>query len=467
MPRRPRITIICITSDRLVRADFDRPGSEPSLIVRTRPAIDDLPGLVETTIRLGTPVGKRVWVLSTDIFLQVADLASVPGTLNEDEVRRALACELEPLSNISALDSLVAYAPLSAESGHASYLVSQMPRYEAERIEEVVRRAGGQLVSITHPAGAPAPFHTAGPLDAWARIESWPDATIRISRAPGQPVTRTHLHTPFGSSASASSGQWGGNTVSSPNTELLDASGAAPAPSDPSIRSRRLDNEQDLHAILTTCSLILAEDLAPTQVITPPKPPVPAQTWAALATVCTLLVALGCAAHWWYTNRQIDTLTAEIQQRREPINEREALIKQRDAIALRIQQKQQRIDALRSDAAAAHAAFLAYQARAPEVLRSVWTAAGDLSGRMTLLSIQSNDRGLILVGDALAPSVADDFAQSLVEPLGAVGLRVDPPRTEVTSRVWSFSVPLHDEIRVPRTAQAQAEPISNTRRTRR
>lgn len=459
MPRKPRNTILCITADRLVRADFDR-AADPAgfaITIRPRPAIDDLPGLVETTIRLGSDLGKRVWVLSSDIFLQIADLTSAPGALDDDELRRALAFELEPLSNISGLESLVGYAPLASETGHAAFLVSQISHSEAERINEVVRRAGGQLAGIAHPAGAPAPLHSAGALEAWARVEVWADATVRIERTPGQPVTRSPLLTPLGGHTHSADTQWGGDDGAAPADLLLTSNGNQIAGYDPQL-IRRLDTEDDFRALLSTWARILHDDLAPTQVIHPPKRPAPAGAWTGLAAAVALVAIGGCAAHWWYVNQQITTLQAEVDERSGPATERDRLQTEFRALASRVENKRNQLVRLESDIESAQSGIASFAARPGDVLHAVWLASADLGGQLTLTRIEADRAGLRLIGDVLSPRIAAEFADSISAQLSDVGLRVDPPRTEAEGRLWTFEIPLRDRVQVPNPASALAQP---------
>ena len=463
MPRKPRNTILCITADRLVRADFDR-AADPAgfaITVRPRPAIDDLPGLVETTIRLRSDLGKRVWVLSSDIFLQIADLTSAPGALDDDELRRALAFELEPLSNISGLDSLVGYAPLASDTGHAAFLVSQISRSEAERICEVVRRAGGQLAGIAHPAGVPAPLHASGALESWARVEAWADATVRIERSPGQPVTRSPLLTPLGGHTQGAGTEWGGDEGAAPAELLLTSNGNQVAGYDPQL-IRRLDTEDDFRALLSTWARILHDDLAPSQVIHPPKRPAPAGAWTGLAAAVALLAIGGCAAHWWYVNQQITTLQAEASELRGPATVHERLQTELRALRTRVENKRAQLARLESDIAGAQSGIASFIARPGEVLHAVWLASADLGGQLTLTGIEADRAGLRLVGDVLSPRVAAEFAESIREQLADGGFRVEVPRTEADGRLWTFEIPLRDRVQVPNPASALA-PATPTR----
>ena len=68
----PQQTILLITRERLVRADFTA-GRAPvlkELWQRSRPETDDPALLVDTALKLSRKRAKRVFVLSSDLWLQ-------------------------------------------------------------------------------------------------------------------------------------------------------------------------------------------------------------------------------------------------------------------------------------------------------------------------------------------------------------------------------------------------------------
>ena len=82
MARRPTITVIYISAERIVRADAVK-GELLDVHQWERPLEGDLPMLVETAIRGGGKPGGKVWVLTTDVWMQTANLVSgaIAGTL--------------------------------------------------------------------------------------------------------------------------------------------------------------------------------------------------------------------------------------------------------------------------------------------------------------------------------------------------------------------------------------------------
>src|SRR5262245_49733192 len=101
MATRAAATILFINRQILARADFG-PGQKPVLTElwqQPRPDLDDFPSLVELALGLGPKPGRKVWVLSTDLWTQSL---SVPfrtvAKLTEKELAQALSYELETLS---------------------------------------------------------------------------------------------------------------------------------------------------------------------------------------------------------------------------------------------------------------------------------------------------------------------------------------------------------------------------------
>src|SRR5436190_2274628 len=107
MASRVAITLLLLDRDKVVRADFGS-GARPEvrdLWQQPRPAVDDFGLLVESALHLGPHPGKRVWVLSGDLWTQTLPLPllKVDG-ISEDELSQALAFEVEPLSGVPALE---------------------------------------------------------------------------------------------------------------------------------------------------------------------------------------------------------------------------------------------------------------------------------------------------------------------------------------------------------------------------
>ena len=92
MARRAATTIVLVTRQDLVRADFAS-GPNPALlelVVQPRPDLPDLAALVETALVLGPKAARQVWVLSSDLWTQT--LALPAGRIGRPFGQRHCQC---------------------------------------------------------------------------------------------------------------------------------------------------------------------------------------------------------------------------------------------------------------------------------------------------------------------------------------------------------------------------------------
>src|SRR5271154_6470118 len=114
MATRPATTILLITRNELVRADFSR-GPKIALLnlwQQPRPDLPDFASLAEAALIQGPKPGKRVWIFSTDLWTQTLELPANKATgVSASELANALNFEAEALSGHSAFESVVGYVP--------------------------------------------------------------------------------------------------------------------------------------------------------------------------------------------------------------------------------------------------------------------------------------------------------------------------------------------------------------------
>src|SRR5262249_55421328 len=115
MAKRAATTIVLITRQGLLRADFSR-GPKIALAggwQQPRPDLPDLPALVDAALLQGPRPGKRVWVLSTDLWTQTLELATQKAAgIAPAELASALNFEAEALSGLNAFEALVGHVSL-------------------------------------------------------------------------------------------------------------------------------------------------------------------------------------------------------------------------------------------------------------------------------------------------------------------------------------------------------------------
>jgi hypothetical protein len=160
MPRNA-VTILLLTRNELVRADFARGGGRGLSGVWRQPRSDlpDPVSAVEAALLQAPGVGRRVWVLSTDLWTQTLSMPGVKmAGLSPEQQAGALAFEAEGLSGQAAHDSVVGYVTRPAEGNEVGYWLVQAPAADLARIEAAVHRAGGRLAGLAHPAGLDRPL---------------------------------------------------------------------------------------------------------------------------------------------------------------------------------------------------------------------------------------------------------------------------------------------------------------------
>jgi len=186
MPRPPTLTLLLIDRDLLVRADFA--GIEPAgLWPQKRPAVDEFGLLVEAAVNLGPRPARKIWVLSSDLWTQTLSVPLVKvDRLTDSDLAQALAFEVEELSGVPGLESVLAPVRMVDEGGQRTFWISQAPLEQLHQAEDAVQRAGGRLVGLCHPAGLPSSLAVAGDA-AWQRVELWPDAVVLLHGEPGKP----------------------------------------------------------------------------------------------------------------------------------------------------------------------------------------------------------------------------------------------------------------------------------------
>lgn len=185
---RPNSSLVWIAGDRLVRADFGRGAAPLSVLEQPRPATDELGLLVDAALRMGGPHGRKVWVLSSDVWLQRALLprASCEG-MSAPQLSAALAFEAEPLSGIVALEASVAFRELESDDPlNRAFLMASARQQELASCAELVSRLGAQLIGVGHPAGLPADLGRDGAR--WRRLELWHDLALEL-RADGDSLS--------------------------------------------------------------------------------------------------------------------------------------------------------------------------------------------------------------------------------------------------------------------------------------
>src|SRR5947209_17102755 len=108
MARRPAKTILLLTRQSIVRADFTSAHEPAGVWAQPRPDDQEWPMLVEIALALGSRPGGMVFVLCSDLWTQTLTLNSSAARLSPQDLASALNFEVEALSGNSAFESMVA-----------------------------------------------------------------------------------------------------------------------------------------------------------------------------------------------------------------------------------------------------------------------------------------------------------------------------------------------------------------------
>jgi Tfp pilus assembly protein PilN len=339
MFRRPAVTLLLVTNQSIVRADFSG-GAKPKLLESwdsPRPDLDDLPSFVEAALMLGGKPGRKVWVLATDFWTQtLAMQARAAAKLTGEDLSRALGFEVETLSGITAFESIIGQANVPArKADELAYWVVQARTTDRQAIEQIVRLAGSRLAGLCHPGGLPRSLTPEDdPKSSWQRVELWPDVIVCMHGEPGQ-SPNVHLINADSRQERwhAEEEDWRRQHGRAARREMFLTTGefvlfgedGEPRPAEP---------KQSRDHWLTGWAEELARRTAAVPLIRPAPRPLSNGAWFGIAA-CIGLVTLGlCVAHSFTVRSwQLAPLRKEIEKLRGPAARLDALekdITQRD-----------------------------------------------------------------------------------------------------------------------------------------
>jgi len=278
-------TLLFAQRDSVARLDFE--GREAPRVVgfwRERREAEDegLDLAVEHALRLGGPLRGPTWLLADEVHALELELdgRALRG-LDEEETGRVLALEAQVHTGVANADSLLAWRPVGERGGSRSFALAQLPRTDFDFVRQAVRRAGGELRGVAHPAGLPrALSEGASASQTFVRFEDWGSLQAAVARDEAGAVALRLRPASARSIASEQGPQ---------PTELLSAT---------SQRARGFEQALVLEdeAILRRFGALWIETLAarlPSAVVlrAPPRPPSPTQI-AIVSSVLALLVVL-------------------------------------------------------------------------------------------------------------------------------------------------------------------------------
>lgn len=458
-------TLLLVTAERVVRADF-RQGRLKGLWSEGRPAVDDLPVLVEAALRLGgRRRARRVWVLTTEVWSQsLAVLKESTRGLSPKELNRVLGFEAEPLSGYGPFEATTSHTALQADGYHRHYWVAQLSNWQLSQVEETLSHAGCQLAGIVHPGGLPAPLLQQETTDKrkqtenWQRVEIWPDHLILLHGERGRVATQL---LPGGSRAGwqAEAEAW------------FVSQGEAASRSCLLAHARDLERLQlpensgellDLGSDATLRAWLIAWEAALTRgtenipVIRSAPKPVSAQSQVLMSFALAAVVAAGCFALHQKTQAEVAALQAEtnrIKDQRERFEGFEEEIKKKSDELKKLTTGQTEIE---QNLERYEAAIFAQRARIAKLLGALAAARPD---HLMIEKIEHAGGRLAIVGTSLGPESANELAVLLQREVGSLGWRVGLPRQSSgqlgnAGEPWRFRLELSDIAAAPQRRPA-------------
>ena len=425
MPR-PATTLILIKSGALARADFSA-GAAPQMLHfwhAARPAGVQLFNEVESVLSQ-RPCGGKVWILCEDLSTQTVSLpASAVAGLNNAQVARALCFEAEPLSGIPAIEAASAFQPLTndlaqRDASQRAFWVTVIESPILERIQAAVKRAGGRLAGMVHPAGVPFPLEAkAG--DTWKRVEFWHQMTMCVAKAGPAEVTRQLMGTGAGQGRiQPSVARWLQNTQA-PHSEWL---GDDAPPPDEQIHAYNLAVDSTLSAWLNAWARHLNSGALKVPAIAPIVRPITNRQlfWCAVAAEA-VMIAL-CFGHSYWIARQKRDIDAELAKHSEPAKQLAQLTKKSDDLKKEFEKLHADNQKAQVSATEGNNEVTTWRARILQLIKNLGEQRPD---DLMVQSITSDGSGVRLKGICMEAVQADELASRLELRLRSAGWEIHP-----------------------------------------
>jgi len=433
-------TILLITSDRLVRADFRGRGS-PRLVgcwEQYRGADDGSASLVELTLSLGPRRVRDVWLLTTDVTTSVLPVSrDILAGSGPDDLPQLLAFEAEAFTGQVSFETALSHVPLptNAKDEEPRFWITQVPNDWQSAAEEAVRRHRGRLLGIAHPAGVARRIGSDSPSkQPWRRLELWDDLAVAVRGLADGNVDVDVLPRTQRPDASFD--------------EVLLASGMplSATAADAAADALRFADRSTLERWLTAW----VESLSATRTVVPvhriPKPPLTVTQRRAVMLACAAASMLFCFGWYWLGQQRLKLLAVELE---------------------RIQAPSKRLEQLKDDETklAKDRDELLKQAtnmrREVELLVTGMTRQSERQARLLATLSQFSDEHVViqkidgqvgetqLSGLCLRSGCVQTLARKLSRELEACGWQVSPAKLSSTGVLsdggpWKFTIVLKD-----------------------
>lgn len=452
-----KLTILLISPTKLARVDVRAGKTAKVEKVWSRDTIEagSLATLVDTALRLGKNRKRNILVATTRCWTgTVAVAPELMRDASADEQAQTISLEAEPFSGISAFDGASSSrALLPTPSGDARYWVTQIAGGDLREVESAVRTAGAKLLGVGHPA-VPNLFQPASVDEAWHSLQTW-DGTTFAARGIGDAVqdmatvssglqsarTIDDLDSFFPESGEPPTLQWIGLDRFPQSFEVLHAA--------ENVREFDVSRENDLGKWATAWVQSQQAGTSGLPTITVPKKPMSNEVWGGISVALGLLMMAGCAAHYWFLNRELQKLDSTIADAKTQATMLETQRKQLKTI-------EEKRDKLIEDAALARAKSKQLKVQltsATGIVRdnrrrwlSLVDTVVDVSEDSSWVNaIEGGDGEVTLAGLAINDAAVHRFASNISRSLQQDGWTAFPADTEIDpeSKLVRFEIALN------------------------
>ncbi len=477
MLRRPAITIVLITPQRIIRADFGG-GKLPQLLSLKqypRPEVQGLAALVDVAVSLRQRPGKQVLILSTDFWTQnLAMSSNIVNGLSDADLSRALSFEVESLSGISSITSALGFREGEADGETQPFWVAQSSTLERDEVESQLRRHGGKLVGLCHPGGVPGMMRTGIGRGMHARrVELWPDCAVCIYQS-AQGMRHVHVINtdPDHSAWEQEAENWfalfeppehselliGDGIVSTYSIEMspavvdghaYDDAGGSTSSSRRDMKTEEsagneyhLERDEVLERWLSVWSRCVMNGMQDVPLIKPPVVPMSTQSRMAMGVSLSIIAVLICVGHYLLMNHQTAGLKDKIAKVTQPQEKYDRLSKEVGALEKQADELTEKHSRLDESLRQWHELFITQKMRHLQLLTALAKSRQD---GLIIQSIENESGSVKLTGVCLHPQMANELTNKLYQQLSHSGWRVTPAtkvadKQSENAETWQFEI---------------------------
>lgn len=434
------LTIVLLTADRIVRADFAGKAKLKLRGLWSEASVDaDVVAAVESAMWMGPNKVDRVFLLAAELWTQTLTLpVRALAGLDEEQIAHALAYEAETASGISAADSAVGFHDEGATGTERRYRLCQTSAYELNRIEEAVRRRGGRLMGVTHPAGIAGPAAVENPA---TRIELWPSQIAAVAPTGNDLVAADPRMMPWRTALAS----WLHGRDESRIDRLTCSTDLIAAEDDPADWPS-LSDESTLAPWLTGCAARLIRSDPAMPVIRPAARPMTTRQRNTATALLGAFVLIACIVHYTWINQSL-------QRDRQTLDAAKTQVTALTHLKKQLRDAQGAADAMQRHLGSLQSQYV-LRRRTREAHRRRWALLLTLLSRycnsnIVIQQIVSRNYDVTIHGVCLEPQSANDLATHLQDALAQVGWRVQPPIKQAMlassdGGPWSFELTAKD-----------------------